>query len=211
MLTQDGRLAEGFTSPKYGPVVQFENSDQNPLRGSQQISQRRATTQAKDVTSRVASRVTERVRTQVTRRTVRQFQERTEHVINNSAPDGGHVVGVYQWVNKIYQAQVYNYGRRLFYDLVVPEPAAFLMQAFARSQAEGRNLTKPDPFTVALKDGVQGAPAQRPLQPDDITDTNYAFYVGRYLATGVKAPPDPYVTVSKVLVGGAEPTPRTWS
>jgi hypothetical protein len=203
VLTLDGRVrGDSFQSPSYGPVVEFENNEQAPLHGVQQLSQRTAETFSKDVTSRAASRVSERVRTQVMRRVVRQFEEKTEHAYDNKEGNE-HVVGIYQWVNKIYQAQVYNYGKRMFYDLIVPEPAVFLLQAFARHRAEGRGLAKPDPFTVLRQDGTE-----RPLQANDITDTNYAYYVAKYQATGVKAPPEAYITVSKILTGASEPTPK---
>jgi hypothetical protein len=202
ILTLDGRVrGDSLQSPSYGPVVEFENSEQAQLHGVQQLSQRTAETFSKDVTSRAASRVSERVRTQVMRRVVRQFEEKTEHIYDNKQGDE-HVVGIYQWVDKIYQAQVYNYGKRMFYDLIIPEPAVFLLQAFARHRAEGRGLAKPDPFTMLQQDGTE-----RPLQPNDITDTNYAYYVAKYQATGVKAPPEAYITVSKILTGASEPTP----
>lgn len=198
-----GRLSgNSLQSPGYGPIVQFESNAETQLTGSQMLSKRTATNYSKDVTSRAASRVTERVRTQIVRRTVRQFEEETGHAFENKTGNG-HIVGIYQWVDKVYQAQIYNYGKRLFYDLVVPEPAAFLLHAFARNQAEGQGLVKPEPFTVPRPDGTQ-----RTLQPDDITDTNYAYYVARYQAPGVQAPPEAYITLSKVMVGAKEPQPQ---
>ncbi len=205
ILALDGQVRGGsLKSPSYGPVVEFETNDQTQIRGAQQLSERTATNYSQDVTNRAVSRVTERVRTQVMRRVVRQFEDRTEHTYDNAKDGAAHVVGIYQWVNKIYQAQVYNYGKRLFYDLVVPEPAVFLLQAFAQNQVEGRGLVKPALFTVPLKDGTE-----RPLQPDDITDTTYAYYVAKYQATGVKAPPEPYIIVSKILTGASEPKPQS--
>lgn len=204
ILTLDGKVrGDSFQSPSYGPAVEFENNEQAQLHGVQQLSERTAETFGKDVTSRAASRVSERVRTQFMHRVVRQFEEKTEHAYENKKGDG-HVVGIYQWVDKVYQAQVYNYGKRMFYDLIIPEPAVFLLEAFARQRAEGRGLVKPDPFTVLQQNGKDW----RPLQPDDITDTNYAYYAAKYHATGVKAPPDAYVTVSKILTGSSEPTPK---
>lgn len=203
VLALDGQIrGDSLKSPSYGPVVEFENNEQTQLRGSQQLSERTATNYSKDVTNRAVSRVTERVRTQVMRRVVHQFEDKTEHSYDNK--DGAaHVIGVYQWVNKVYQAQVYNYGKRLFYDLVVPEPAAFLLQAFAQNQAEGRGLVKPDPLTVPLNDQKE-----RAVQPDDITDITYAYYVAKYQVSGVKAPLEEYITVSKILTG-ASATPQS--
>lgn len=198
VLTLDGNVSRAPRSPAYGPVVDFQNDPESQLHGSQQLSEKRAETFGRDVTNRAASRVSDRVRTQVTRRVVRQFEERSEHAFVNDKPGADNVVGVYQWIDKIYEAQIFNYGRRLFYDLVVPEPAAFLLQAFARARTEGRGLSKPISFAVLQPDGTE-----RPLQPDDITETNFAYLAGVYQATGVKAPPDAYVTVTRTYVGSA--------
>ena len=43
-----------------------------------------------------------------------------------------HAVGVYRWLDKLYQGQVKNYGKRLMFEMVVPEPAAF--HKYAKSQ-----------------------------------------------------------------------------
>jgi hypothetical protein len=33
-------------------------------------------------------------------------------------------------VDSVYDAQVYNYGKRLMYEFVIPEPAAFVLSVF---------------------------------------------------------------------------------
>lgn len=174
----DGQLkGSGFSSPTYGGAIEFQNNNQSQLNGSQQIAERSASTYGKDVTSRAVSKITQKTRTQITRRTVSLFEERDEHDFENK--DGAeNVTGVYQWVDKVYQAQVYNYGKRLFYDLVVPEPAAFLLQAFSQSQATV------EPFV---------------LSPDQITEWNYAHLIAKYGATGVEPPPPFYQIVSKAF------------
>ena len=59
-------------------------------------------------------------------RTIDEFIETNLHRLQ--APDG-HVVGLYRWVDKIYQAKVVNYGKRLMFEFLVPEPAAFHLYA----------------------------------------------------------------------------------
>ena len=59
----------------------------------------------------------------------------------------GHISGVYQWVNKVYQAQMFNYGVRMMYDFMVAEPAAFLIYAMRSAHANATELEKPTPFT----------------------------------------------------------------
>lgn len=179
VASMDGKLR----SPAYGGLLEFDSSNDSPVHGSQQVAERQASTYGKEVTSRAVSKITERVRTQVMRRTVREFEEKTSHEYNN-AEGAGHVIGVYQWIDKVYQAQVYNYGRRLLYDIVVPEPGAFLVQALARAQAEGRELIKPEPFT---------------LQPNEISEYNYGYYAAKYEVAGLEAPPQLYQIVSDII------------
>jgi hypothetical protein len=201
VLALDGRVAPGgFRGPSFGPVVEFENGDQTQLHGVQTLTEKNASKFSQDVTSRAANRVTERSRTQLTRRMLREFRETTSHAFDNK--DSDNVVGVYQWIDKLYRAQVYHYGKRLFYDLVVPEPAAFLVQAYGQFDAEGRGLVKPEPLVFVQADGTT-----RPLQPDDLGETNIGFYAARYGATGLRAPPDAYMVVSKIFVGSTPPTP----
>ena len=118
---------------------------------------------------------------------VRQFEETTEHGINNPAGNG-HVIGAYQWVDKVYEAQVYNYGKRMMFDLMNPEPGAFWLYASTSRPAPGTTSVKPTPFN---------------LSPAQIDEYNYKYYVHQYEVAGVKPPPAPYVAVSKTVDGAA--------
>ncbi|ANN31991.1 hypothetical protein A9498_10050 [Bacillus thuringiensis serovar coreanensis] len=158
-------------SPTYGGLLEFDTNNQ-PVHGSKQMAESQATTYGKNVMSRAVSKITESVSTQEIHRTVREFNEKTSHEFNNKEGTKN-VNAVYQWVDKVYQGQAYNYGKRLLYDIVVPEPGAFLLQAFARDQAEGKELIKPKPFTIP---------------PDEITDINYLDYIAQYNVTGVEPP-----------------------
>ena len=92
--------------------------------------------------------------------TINEFEEKAHHGFDNTL-GAGHVTGVYQWVDKIYESQVYNYGRRLMFDVMVPEPAAFYIYAQRHQKAEGKSLQKPAEFT---------------LRPDQLDETNYLKY-----------------------------------
>ena len=184
-LQMDGKLQPGSTaSPAYGPALQFQSNNQNPVSGSQTQSQRQASTYARDVTNRSASRVSERIRSQVTRTVKREMEEKTEHKFENGDTATDHVVGVYQWIEKVHSAQVFNYGRRLFYDIVVPEPAAFMLKAVGSSTPAGQTITKPQPF---------------PFDVSQVHDWNYASWAQLYGATNIEPPPPLYKTVSKTF------------
>jgi hypothetical protein len=72
------------------------------------------------------SRIMQRAREERMRRTLERYEEKNEHGFDNK--DGaGHVIGIYRWVDKCYQARLINYGRRLMLEFIVPEPDAFYL------------------------------------------------------------------------------------
>lgn len=188
VVKEDSSFKAGLSvSGSYGPTVEFKASTDFAMNHSKEESAKTATNYSKEVTSRASSKVSERHREERILRTLEVFQESNEHGVDNSHGDG-HVVGVYQWVDKVYQAQVFNYGKRMMFDVMVPEPAAFWIYANAHKPKPGATLSKPQAFT---------------LTPTQVTESNYAFYVQRYQAAGVKPPPEPYKTVSKSFEGVA--------
>jgi hypothetical protein len=172
-------------SGKYGPVVEFKASTDFALNHSKEESTKVATSYSKDVTTRASSKISERRREERILKTIEEFEEKNTHGVDNKGKSE-HIVGQYQWVDKIYEAQVFNYGKRLLFDVMIPEPAAFLLHATTKQPAAGADLVKPDPFT---------------LTPMQIDEWNYSLYVQRYQTLGVQPPPQPYVTASKTFEG----------
>lgn len=155
---------------------------------------------SKEVTDRAVNRVTERVREQRIQRMQRIYTERTSHEF--SAQDNqANITGIYQWVNKKYRTRVYNYGQRLLFDVVVPEPAAFLIHSLQTAQqAEGVILEKPQEprfiRVVPMGGGLSLSITNRELVPSDITPGSYLQYAARYGVTGqVEPPPDEFKIV----------------
>ena len=183
---EDASLKIGLAvSGKYGPVVEFKASTDFALNASKEEASKVATSYSKDVTTRATSRIFERRREERILKTIEVFEEKNTHGIDNKAGND-HVIGQYQWIDKIYEAQVFNYGKRLLFDIMLPEPAAFWIYASGNQPKAGTDLVKPLPFA---------------LKPTDLTEWNYAYYVKQYEALGVEPPPEPYITVSKVLEG----------
>src|SRR5207248_2282595 len=83
---------------------------------------------AKEITTKAVDRVQTRTLTTRTVTTTHEIDQIEKHAFDNK--DGtGPIIGIYRYVDKIYNAQIVNYGKRLMLEFVVPEPAAFLRYA----------------------------------------------------------------------------------
>ena len=176
-------------SGKYGPAVEFAVSAEGAYNRTKEEATKTAAKFSQDVTERTARKIAERVlqRTQTT--TTTETVEKNTHELNN-VPGAGHISGVYQWVNKVYQAQMFNYGLRTMFDFMVPEPAAFMIATMANAHNSATTLVKPPPFT---------------LTPSQVTETNYGYWVNLTQATDVVPPPELYKTKSADFkAGGGE-------
>ena len=152
---------------------------------SQMEADRLATDYAKDVMERALTRVIERTRTEKTVTTIIEHEDTAEHILDNTSAGAGgtdNVVGVYRWVDKIYYNKVVNYGRRLMFEFVVPEPAAFFVYSKLVKPATGEAMQVPPPF------GIESFA--------DIRVDNYDQLAIQFGATGIKPPPDLFKSVA---------------
>lgn len=106
-----------------------------------------------EIVSRVQEKITDRVRTVRESITTSEIRDTTTHGFNNVQGDG-HIVGVYRWIEKKYQLHLINYGRRQFYEFIIPEPAAFWasLEGMRASRIAG-----PAPLPPLLPGDGQGA------------------------------------------------------
>ena len=61
---------------------------------------------------------------------INELEERNKHAIDNTKQGADHRAGIYYWVNKVTHAQVFNHGKHLMFDVIVPEPAATFKKLF---------------------------------------------------------------------------------
>ncbi len=154
---QSSTAGDGMSSTEYGRLV--ENSKSNF---------------AQEVVARSVESLTQQVRRQQVQRERRTFLERVHHRLDNRTGDKK-ICGIYQWVEKVYSLRVLNYGKRLMYDVVVPEPAAFLLQAL-------KNAVQPESFKLVK-------PLEPALMPGQLNIGNYMWYAAKYGVTGAVSPP----------------------
>ncbi|MCD9098023.1 hypothetical protein LU699_13230 [Luteimonas fraxinea] len=176
-IKEDASLKAGLTvSGKYGPTVEFTASAEGSMSRSKEEATKSASSFSQDVTQRSANKITERVLERSSLRVTNEVIEKNTHTLDNVG-GAGHISGVYQWVNKIYRAQMFNYGLRTMFDFMVPEPAAFLIKAMQKSHDSIVELDKPEPFT---------------LTPAQVDESNYGTWVKAYGATDILPPPELY-------------------
>jgi hypothetical protein len=181
-IQTDAELKAGVSvDAKYGPFVEVKANAEFATKSSQQEASKQAAEFSKDVVARSVSKVVERVREQRTVTTLTEFEEKYSHGFDNTQ-GAGNVSGVYQWVDEVVQAQIYNYGRRLLFDVTVPEPATALMLLQAANKPTPQGVTQPPPLTI---------------DASEITESNYTEWAQLYDATGIEAPPPPTKSFSK--------------
>ncbi|MCL9804195.1 hypothetical protein NAT51_01570 [Flavobacterium amniphilum] len=110
---------------------------------SSEESDLQAVTHAKDISERVLDRVVQKIKEERVSKIIEEFEENSKHGFDNRK-NANHVSGVYRWVDKIYRNKIVNYGKRLMYEFMIPQPASFHSQA--------TTLKKTDPgMEVLLK------------------------------------------------------------
>jgi hypothetical protein len=173
-------------SGSYGPAFSFSASLNAGYSTTTEETQRKASSYSREVTEKTSERIRERVREEQRRRVLEEIEEINRHKVENSNSAHGHVRGFYRWLNKIYDAQVFNYGQRMMYEFVIPEPAAYFLYALVDNPPKDMELEKPEPPTY------YGSP----LKPSNLTRTNYHNYVSEYQVTTAPEPPSEFKVVS---------------
>jgi hypothetical protein len=178
----------------YGPSVDATSNFNFSSGSSRQQSNAASASFAREISSKAVNRVQTRTLTRRTTTTTDVVEETDVHTFDNRDGDED-IVGVYRFVDKVYRAQVVNYGKRLMLEFLVPEPAAFLRHVASSRPATGVTQVEPDPPGYCLANGT----TFQPLQVTDIRPDSYLMWAGKYGAQDVAAPPPALVltTASK--------------
>lgn len=155
-------------------------------KNAQSESRKRATNVSKEIVEKAATKYTERFKSSKTRKVLDEIEELNRHSIDASNATE-HIVGIYQWVNKVYESQVFNYGQRVMYEFMIPEPAAYFIWALNKGANSGKDLKTPPAFSI---------------DANDIDEWNFAELAAIYGAVDMPVPPEPFVTVDSNNSGG---------
>lgn len=125
---------------------------------------------SQELVKKAVDRVSNRVREERSTRTVEEFEERVSHVIDNTTSDRPKSF-VYRWLDKLTQATLKNYGKRLIYEINVPHPSHYYL---SHSLKEKPTVKIPkDPRLLEIY-------GQRILSPKHITRENYQLWANLY-------------------------------
>lgn len=179
IIKEESFLKAGLTvSASYGPFVSVSASVEGSLKTSKEEATKTASIFSKSVTQKSIEKLTERILQSNRVIITTEVEEKNIHKLDNTGGNG-HISGVYQWVDKVYEAQMFNYGQRMMFDFMIPEPGAYLVAAMEKAHAAKLVIQKPVEFT---------------LLPNQITETNYNYWIHQYRATGITPPPEEYIT-----------------
>lgn len=145
---QSTALNAGISFNKGGINAFTNGSIANNTSSEQSNSQ--AVNHAQELTERALDRVVQKIKEERVVKIVEEYEEKNSHGFDNRKGDS-HISGVYRWVDKIYKNQIHNYGKRLMYEFMVPEPASFhnLAATIAVSNGTAQELAEPvDPRSV---------------------------------------------------------------
>ncbi|MDB5226211.1 MAG: hypothetical protein JWN78_404 [Bacteroidota bacterium] len=206
VVNNDFKLDQGVqVTGEWGPV-KVQTDTNISVGNSSSTTNNSAVNYSKSVTERASTRVQKRIRKETRITIIKEFEEINKHGFENrqvtGAPEVQHIVGIYRWVNKIYRNTLWNYGKRMMLEFMVPEPSAYHIYAKANGSTEG--LKKPvhpkdhkiNITTTTITDGKATATQTAEMSlsgPDILSEQNYMFFASAY---GAEVPPPPADTLT---------------
>lgn len=164
------------------------------MSSSKEESKNLASNFAKDITQKTLERVVSKVSEQRTQKIVEEYEENNRHGFDNRKGDV-HVSGVYRWLDKVYKNEVHNYGKRLQYEFMIPEPAAFHLIAKKRNAASDGSLVLKKPLDPRSSNFGTLSPLKSAA---GINDNNYMLWAAAYNAE-VSPPPSKTSVIGKTF------------
>lgn len=147
-----GSVTVSKDSKIYGSITANVTSGYNSS-SSSSLSNTEAKNYAKEVTERALERIVQKTTEKRTYKMIKEFEENNSHGFDNRE-GSEHVTGVYRWVDKIYDNEMVNYGRRLLFEVSVPTPARFYKMAMEwknKKLQETQNTLTAPPTLIALE------------------------------------------------------------
>ena len=187
-IENDQKVGFGLTlSGKYGPTVEFSSTFSAEGSTSQRGNRQELIALRQGRRQPIARAITERAREVRTRTVIRETEETNLHELNNQTTK--HVSGIYQFLDKVYEAQVFNYGIREMFDFMIPEPASFLWYVEQNPTLDLELPPPPEKLDLLCPD------------PSYVTEDN-AFSLAAEFGAAIDGAPPPYLQLTAVVKHG---------
>lgn len=196
VIGQDMQLSAGVNVSYTTGVTTISGGASFAVQTTQQEAVRSASNYARSVTERASQRVMTRVKEEQTVRLFYEFEETNKHGFDNTAGDG-HVVGIFRWINKEYECRLMNYGQRMMFCFMVPEPAAFYLHAATIKPNLGGVPAKPKHPVYEGIDFFSTGTAEKLATAFSLTEFNYARWLTAYGVTDADPYPQAQLKVGK--------------
>lgn len=188
-IKEDESAKAGVTvSASYGPTVSVSANASFSSDRNQSESTKAASRYSKDVTAKATEKIARRVLQRTITRTTTETTTKDVHSLVNTAPNNAHISGVYQWLNKVYEAQMWNYGKRTMLDFMIPEPGAFYLDKQTDPHETSNALLAVPPFAAqptqldaesAIKYGVQYGVTDLDPPPQEMSRASASYAAGK--------------------------------
>ena len=140
---------------------------------------------AKKVLNKTTQRLSEKINKVRAYTELKESEDTSVSVVNNSK-NKEPVYGMYCWLNKVYQTEVINYGNRMLFSFVIPNPAAAYIEQ--TEILNGTNLQEPKSLEDFNIDTYK-----------DITNDNYLEVSQYYQLKNFPLHPQDTIVVSDVV------------
>ncbi len=167
---------------KYGEIVTVTPHANVTANFSKSQAENIARSYAKEIVDRSVSKLQEKVRRVQVSKVISELEERNKHSINNAKAGDVHRAGMYYWVNRVTHAQVFNYGKHMMFDAILPEPAALFKKLYEEKLG---------------RDKVKSEPAKPTETTTSIQRATYGSLLNKYAiaSTAELQPPDPNTAI----------------
>lgn len=157
-------------SYKGNPVIDASITAGMTYANSKATSDKSSQNFVNEVIAKTTSRVQSKVSQQRSQVRLQETEETNTHTFTNTPPQDN-ISGIYLWLEKVYEAQIHNFGKRLMFEFVLPEPAQYYVESKLYAYAASLKLPKyPD------SEG-EGSTSEQSLFPvssyEDITKDRY--------------------------------------
>lgn len=204
-------LNSGVTSKFFDTTLSVDFGLEMSSSNSREESNRIATNQAKEVVEKAKERIFSKITRKISSRIRNEYEEVNKHGFDNR-DNSKPVVSIFRWLDKISENQLVNYGKRLVYEFMVPEPGMnFLMSLQTRDSENGSNQGD----TTKNGGNILMEP---PVHPKVLLGEDYEsvtpeqiFAIAADYGVSLKKLPDEHISVSKaysmvIREGGKEYT-----